>query len=78
MALNTNQEAAFFASTGIASANMVLAVASVVALFFLLWGVWIALSQLKLWHEGDGTFYDLTWNIVRASILMLLLGFLIR
>jgi|GEM_PF-317867 len=78
MALTAVQESAFTASTQVSSANLVLAIASIVALFFLLWGVWVSLSQLKLWHEGQGTLFDLNWNILRALIIMLLLGFLIR
>jgi len=72
------QTSVFDASTGVTSANLTLTIASIVALIFLIWGAWIGLSQLKLWRAGQATMYDLAWSIIRAAIIMLLLGYLIR
>ena len=76
--MNAPQLAAFQQSTGTTPAKLTLVIASVMAVVFLLWGCWMAYSQIKTWQNGQGTFYDMTFNLVRSAMIMLLLGFLIR
>ena len=77
----TNQQtAAFTQATGnIATPDqLLLAIAMIFAVIYLLWLVWMTKSQFKAWQTGQGDFYDMTNNVLRAIVIVLLLGYFIR
>ena len=76
--MTPQQLGVFQQSTGVTPANLTLVIASIVAVILLLWGCWMAYSQYKMWQNGQGSFYDMTFNLARCAMMMLLLGFLIR
>lgn len=76
--MNPAQLTAFESAAGVTAAGLTLAIAGSLAVLMLLWLTWIALAHFKLWQESRVTGYDLLWNVARAAILTLLLGFLIR
>ena len=76
--MSSTQITAFTSGAGVTPANLTLAIASILAVLLFLWGAWIALAQLKLWREGNGTLYDLKWNIIRSASVILLLGLIVR
>ena len=76
--MNPAQQSAFESAAGVLAQDLILAIASVLAVLMLLWLVWVAFAHLKLWHERRITGFDLFWNLIRAAILTLLLGYLIR
>lgn len=76
--MSTQQLSAFQQSTGITPPTLTLVIASIVAVIFLLWGCWMAYSQLRMWQTGQGTFYDMTFNLGRCALIMMLLGYIIH
>lgn len=76
--MNATQLSAFESGAGVLAVDLTLVIASVVAVLMLLWLSWIALAHFKLWYGRRITGYDLLWNVIRAIVLTLLLGFFIR
>lgn len=77
--MNLAQVSAFTRATGgITASQMVLAVAGILAVVYLLWLAWIALSQYRSWQNGQGDFYDVMFVTTRGVVVALLLGYLIR
>ena len=72
------QRAAFESAAGVSITGLTLSIASVLAVFLLLWLAWIALAQFKLWAHKRSDAYDFFWSLLRAAIVTLVLGFLIR
>ncbi len=78
MSMSSDQVKAFKASTGgVDPSTMLTAIALTLAMIYLLWMAWIAYSQFRSWQAGQGTFYDLIFNILRAAIVALMMGFII-
>ena len=76
MAMSAVQVKAFKASTGgISPTDLLTVVAMTLAVIYLLWLAWIAYSQFRSWQTGQGTFYDLIFTIVRATVIAMLVGF---
>jgi len=75
MAMSAAQVKAFKASAGFTPANILTVVAMTLAVIYLLWMAWMAYSQFKAWQNGQGSFYDLIFTIVRAAIVALLIGY---
>lgn len=76
--MTDRQHLAFEAGSGATPAELLLAIASVTLMFALLWVAWIALGSFKAWQEGGLTFFDLIWNVLRACIVLMVLGFYVR
>ena len=77
--MTTAQVAAFSKSTGgVSPATLLTAIASILAVIYLLWLAWMAYSQLRSWQTGQGTLYDVILIILRAAVIALLAGYLIR
>lgn len=77
----TNQQtAAFTQATGhIANpGQLLLGIAMVFAVIYLLWLVWITKSQYHAWETRKGDFYDMTASVLRAIVVVLLVGTFIR
>ena len=55
--------------TAIASATLVLA---------FVWVVWVSMGTFRAWQAGQATIFDLTWNALRASIVLMVLGFYLQ
>lgn len=68
----------FAAGAGVNPADLRLFAASAVAVAMLLWTAWIAYGHYIAWRENRLELMDVTWGIVRAAILTLLLGYFIR
>jgi hypothetical protein len=76
--VTANQLALFQQSTGVSTGSLTLGIASVVALVFLTFGAWLAYRQLQRWQIGQISFYELSVLLVRAAVVMLLLGYCVR
>lgn len=76
----TPEQAAAFAegAGGLAAGEWLLTIAMIVMTLFTLWTAWVTLGQSGDWLEGRESAFDLLWLLLRASILLLLLGFFIR
>ncbi|MBE0435973.1 MAG: TIGR03758 family integrating conjugative element protein [Methylomicrobium sp.] len=77
----TNQQAAAFTqATGNISnpEQLLLGIAVIFAVIYLLWLVWITKSQYQAWQTRKGDFYDMTYSVLRAIVVVLLVGYFIR
>lgn len=72
------QDAAFQAGSGIDPAVMLMAIASMVLVLVLVWVIWVSLGIFRTWQEGQVTVFDLAWGLVRASVVLMVLGFYVR
>lgn len=73
------QEAAFAAATGgQSSGGLAVVVASVVGVFAFLWVAWLALRLFDRWSRRGGDTGDLLWHLVRAVVVISVLGWFVR
>ena len=76
--MNGIQKQAFLAGSGVDSAAMLLAIKSSLIVLILIWTTWVAVGAFRAWRFGDMEIYDLLWQVMRASIILLLIGFYIQ
>ena len=72
------QSAAVPAGSGITPAPLLTGVAGVVLTLAFVWVIWVSLGTLRAWHDGQVGVFDLVWSALRASIVLLVLGFYLR
>lgn len=72
------QQTAFQAGSGITSGTMLTAIASMILVLVVVWVIWVALGAFRAWQDGQATVFDLTWSTLRASIVLMVLGFYLR
>ena len=76
--MNAAQLAAFRAASGVTATTMLLAIASIVLLLAFVWVMWVTLGTFRAWQNGKANLFDLTWSALRASIILMVLGFYLR
>lgn len=76
--MTANQVAAFQAGSGVTPGALLLGVASVVLTLAIVWATWVTLGTFRAWQSGELSLFDLIWSGVRASIVLLVLGFYLR
>lgn len=72
------QQAAFQAGSGATPGTLLTAIASMVLVLAFVWVTWVVLGTFRAWQEGQATVFDLTWSTIRASIILMVLGFYLR
>ena len=72
------QTAAFQAGSGVAPSTLLTAIASVVLVLVFVWVMWVTVGFFRAWQDGQATVFDLTWSTLRASIVLMVLGFYLR
>jgi integrating conjugative element protein (TIGR03758 family) len=53
-------------------------IASVVLVLAFIWVIWVALGTFRAWQNGQVVLFDVAWNTLRASIVLMVLGFYLR
>lgn len=76
--MTEQQRLAFEAASGASPDTLLLAIAGVTLTMALLWVTWITFGTFQAWQDGRASFFDLIWNVLRACIVLLVLGFYIR
>jgi len=76
--MNAAQLAAFRAASGVTATTLLLAIASMVLLLAFVWVMWVTLGTFRAWQDGRASLFDLTWSALRASIILMVLGFYLR
>lgn len=76
--MTTAQISAFQAGSGFTPATLLVGIASVVLVFAFVWAIWITLGALRAWQSGQVMLFDVIWNSLRASIVIMVLGFYLR
>mgnify|MGYP000305448469 CR=1 FL=1 len=69
------QSVAFQAGSGITPGTLLTGIAGVVLLLAFVWVIWVTLGTFRAWQDGQVGVFDLTWGALRASIVLLVLGF---
>ncbi|MCP5316252.1 MAG: TIGR03758 family integrating conjugative element protein [Chromatiaceae bacterium] len=69
------QSAAFQAGSGITPGTLLTGIAGVVLVLAFVWVIWVTLGTFRAWQDGQVGVLDLTWGALRASIVLLVLGF---
>jgi integrating conjugative element protein (TIGR03758 family) len=73
------QEAAFAAAAGgQPSSALLLAVASILAVFAFTWLAWLGLRLFDRWTRRGGDMGHLLWHLVRAVVVISVLGWFVR
>jgi integrating conjugative element protein (TIGR03758 family) len=72
------QNAAFQAGSGFTPATLLTGIASLVLVLAFIWVIWVALGTFRAWQNGQVVLFDVAWNALRASIVLMVLGFYLR
>ncbi len=76
--MSATQQAAFQAGAGISANAVLIGIASIVMVLIMVWALWVTFGMLRAWKEGNETLCDLAWGALRASIVVMVLGFYLR
>jgi integrating conjugative element protein (TIGR03758 family) len=68
----------FEAGAGVSAGSVKLFIALLTAVSLLLWAVWVIQGLGRLWVQRGLSLNDMVWGVVRALIVIMLLGFYIR
>ncbi len=77
-AMNPVQLAAFQAASGVNAAVLLLGIASLILMLAFIWVVWVTLGTFRAWQDGNASLFDVAWSAIRASIILMVLGFYLR
>ena len=72
------QNAAFQAGSGFTPATLLTGIASVVLVLAFIWVIWVSLGTFRAWQNGQAGLFDVVWATLRASIVLMVLGFYLR
>ncbi len=72
------QNAAFQAGSGVTPAVLLTGIASVVLVLAFVWVIWVSLGTFRAWQNGQLALFDVAWSALRASIILMVLGFYLR
>ena len=72
------QQGAFQAGSGVTPGTLLTAIASMTLVLAFVWVVWVTVGTFRAWQAGQATILDLTWNTLRASMVLMVLGFYLR
>lgn len=76
--MNERQLTAFQVASGVSAEQLTLAITGVTLMIALLWASWLAISSLIAWQSGQQSLLELITSILRACVLLLILGYYIR
>ena len=72
------QNTAFQAGSGVTPAMLLTGIASVVLVLAFIWVIWISVGSFRAWQNGQAVLFDVAWSALRASIVLMVLGFYLR
>jgi len=72
------QNTAFQAGSGFTPATLLTGIASVVLVLAFVWVMWVSVGTFRAWQNGQVALFDVVWSMLRASIVLLVLGFYLR
>ena len=76
--MNPAQLAAFQAGSGVTATTLLVGIASMILLLAFVWVVWVTLGTFRAWQDGKASLFALAWSALRASIILMVLGFYLR
>ena len=72
------QNTAFQAGSGVIPSTLLISIASVVLVLAFVWVIWVTLGTFRAWQNGQVVLFDVIWSALRASIVLMVLGFYLR
>jgi integrating conjugative element protein (TIGR03758 family) len=72
------QNTAFQAGSGVTPSTLLIGIASVVLVLAFIWVMWVTLGTFRAWQNGQVVLFDVVWSALRASIVLMVLGFYLR
>jgi len=72
------QNTAFQAGSGVTPSTLLIGIASVVLVLAFIWVIWVTFGTFRAWQNGQVVLFDVIWNALRASIVLMVLGFYLR
>ena len=76
--MNSAQNAAFQAGAGVGPNAVLIGIASIILVLAFVWVIWVTLGSFRAWQDGKLNLFDLMWMTLRASIILMVLGFYLR
>ncbi len=76
--MNATQQAVFQSAAGISPNAVLIGIASMVMVLIFVWALWVTFGTFRAWQEGSASLFDLAWGALRASIVVMVLGFYLR
>ena len=76
--MSGQQSLAYQAASGVTPDVTLLAIASAVLLLAIVWVIWLVFENFQSWQQGGMDLFDVLWLAIRASIVLLVLGFYLR
>ena len=76
--MTSAQSTAFQAGAGVTPATLLTAIASVVIVLAFIWVIWVTWGTFRAWQSGQAVLFDVIWSALRASIVLMVLGFYLR
>ena len=76
--MTSAQHTAFQAGSGMTPAALLTGIAGVTVLLAFVWVVWVVLGTFRAWQGGQAALFDVMWSALRASIVLMVLGFYLR
>ncbi|NIB44046.1 TIGR03758 family integrating conjugative element protein [Pseudomaricurvus alkylphenolicus] len=72
------QNSMFQAGAGVTPSTLMVAIASMVISLTFIWVIWVTLGTFRAWQSGEVSVFELTWSVLRACIVLMVLGFYLR
>jgi len=72
------QNTAFQAGSGFTPATLLTGIASIVLVLAFIWVIWVSFGTFRAWQNGQVALFDVVWATLRASIVLMVLGFYLR
>lgn len=69
------QNSAFEAGSGITPLTLLTGIAGIVLVLAFVWVMWVTLGTFRAWQDGKVAVFDLAWSVLRASSVLMVLGF---
>ena len=76
--MDDTQQAAFQAGAGVSANAVLMGIASMVMVLIFVWAMWVTFGMFRAWQDGSAGLFDLAWGALRASIIVMVLGFYLR
>ncbi len=76
--MTAEQNAAFAAGAGVDPNTLLIAIAGITLTLGLVWSLWLTVGVFAAWQAGRASLFDLLFCVVRACIVLLVLGFHLR
>ncbi len=78
MTMTLAQNTAFQAGSGVTPSTLLTGIASLVLVLAFVWVIWVTLGTFRAWQNGQAVLFDVVWSALRASIVLMVLGFYLR